>query len=128
MTMISNVILPKSRRKSAACAKSPTLRSKARVPARVSRRSSSIRLEWEAHANNRHYDVKPMYCQLSPFSQIDKPPKKAYAAHMNIGTEVVVSAEMATTALIIPIIRLKDTLMPLPVARWAEGSTSGVYA
>lgn len=50
------------------------------------------------------------------------------AAQMYIGTGVAVLAPVATPADTIPITRLRPMEMPLPVPRWAEGKTSGVYA
>ena len=51
-----------------------------------------------------------------------------YAAQIKIGTAVLVSDTVAMIALVMPIRRLKATLIPFPVARCAEGMTSGVYA
>ena len=42
------------------------------------------------------------------------------------GAEVAVLASVATTAEMIPIMRLQATLIPLPEARCALGRTSGV--
>ena len=45
-----------------------------------------------------------------------------------MGTDVAVLATVAMTADKIPMMRLQATAMPLPVALWADGKTSGVYA
>lgn len=47
------------------------------------------------------------------------------AAQRNMGTEVAV-ANVATMTDVIPSRRLNATAVPLPVARCAEGSASGV--
>lgn len=50
------------------------------------------------------------------------------AAQIYSGVVVVVSPTCAITADSRPMIRLHPTETPLPVVRWAEGSTSAVYA
>ena len=50
------------------------------------------------------------------------------AAQMKIGVDVEVFAYVAMIADMIPMMRLNATAVPLPVARWADGMTSGEYA
>lgn len=94
--------------------------------------SSPIRLERKTGSSDSHNDVKPTNVSIQLLAAIlDSEWRKifgTYAAQIKIGTGVLVLERVAITALVIPIRRLKATLMPFPVALCAEGITSGVYA